>query len=247
MLNLLIADDNIDYARNLMHFVNSTSDNIRVSDISIDGKETLEILTKQNNIDIILLDLNMPFLTGFDIINNLSLQAKNKYKDSIIVISGESVMMNQLKSVQNDMIYKILPKALKMEQIISEINELVLLKQNNLEMREIKSFIIDELLYLNYDISHKGTKYLIDVIDIIFIRGDSLMENLNKYVYPIIAKRYNQSINNIKCNIIRATEIMYYNCSEEKFSNYFLVSALHKPNIKTVINIILLKIHEKYN
>ena len=113
MLNLLIADNNIDYARHLMHFI------------------------------------------------NLSSQAQSKYKDSIIVISGESTMMNQLKSIQNDMIYKLLPKTLSIEQIISEINELVLLKQNNLEMCEIKSFIIDELLYLNYDISHKGTKYLV--------------------------------------------------------------------------------------
>lgn len=246
MLNLLIADDNIDYARNLMHFINSTSDNIRVSDISINGKETLELLNTQNNIDIILLDLNMPFLTGIDIINNLSLQSQNKYKNSIIVVSGESIMMNKLKLSENDMIYKLLPKTLTVEQIISQINELILLKQNNLQICEIKSFIMNELLYLDYDISHKGTKYLIDAIDIIFIRGDSLIENLSKYVYPIIAKRYNQSVNNIKCNIIRATEIMYYNCSEKKFLDYFLVSTLHKPNIKTVINIILSKIHEKY-
>ena len=76
MLNILIADDNIDYARNLMHFINSNSDKVRVSDISIDGKETLEILNNSNNIDIVILDLKMPFLNGIEIIKKL-LKDKN--------------------------------------------------------------------------------------------------------------------------------------------------------------------------
>ena len=73
MLNILIADDNIDYARNLMHFINSNSDKVRVSDISIDVKETLEILNNSNNIDIVILDLKMPFLNSIEIINILIL------------------------------------------------------------------------------------------------------------------------------------------------------------------------------
>ena len=76
----------------------------------------------------------------------------------------------------------------------------------------------------------------------IYICGQQLTKNLNKYVYPLIAKRYNQSANNIKISVIRATEYMYFSCQEEKLLEYFCLNTVNKPNIKTVINTILLKI-----
>lgn len=60
MVNILIADDNIYYAKMLMNTINvDTNKNIRVTHISVDGKETLEIL-ENNNIDVVLLDLKTP-------------------------------------------------------------------------------------------------------------------------------------------------------------------------------------------
>lgn len=53
MVNVLIADDNVDYAVTLMNYINNK--NIRVCNITKDGKETLNVLNVENNIDIILL------------------------------------------------------------------------------------------------------------------------------------------------------------------------------------------------
>lgn len=60
MVKILIADDNIDYAINLMNYINNNIDNIKVCNITKDGKETLEILNSKNDIDIVLLDYKMP-------------------------------------------------------------------------------------------------------------------------------------------------------------------------------------------
>ena len=68
MLNILIADSNIDYAINLMSHINSLSDNIRVINITLDGKETLKFLNDVNNsVDIVLLDYNTPIYNAMEI------------------------------------------------------------------------------------------------------------------------------------------------------------------------------------
>lgn len=60
MIKVLIADDNIEFAINLMNYINDNTDNINVCNIAKNGKETLEILNNRNDIDIILLDYKMP-------------------------------------------------------------------------------------------------------------------------------------------------------------------------------------------
>lgn len=243
MTNILIADDNFSYARNLMYYINTTSKNARVCVIAINGKETVDILNKMNNIDIVLLDLKMPVFNGIEVIKMLSVEQINKYKQSFIIISGEnSLMKNEV--LNKDIIYKILPKTLNMSQIVTQIDNLIKEKEDNKNTDNLEQKIMDELLYLGCDISHKGTKYLADIINMVFIRGEKLTENLNKYVYPVIAKRYNQSINNIKCNVIRAIETMYYNCKEQELIDYFLLQDISKPSVKTVINMVLLKLNK---
>lgn len=53
MLNVLIADDNTDYAINLMNYINEDNNIVRVCNIAKDGKKTIDILNNENNIDII--------------------------------------------------------------------------------------------------------------------------------------------------------------------------------------------------
>lgn len=245
MLNILIADDNIEYARNLMHFINMTNDNVRVSDISINGKETLDILIKSTSIDIILLDLKMPYLNGIEIINQIELNHIDKYNNSFIIISGDTTLLSRSNLLKSKMIYKILSKGSESKLIINTINELIYIKQQNNKCEELKYNISNELLSIGYLLSHNGTKYLIDVIEMIYYRGEYLANNLNKYVYPIIAKRYKQTVNNIKTSITRATEAMYYNCREDKLIKYFYLTKVQKPAVKTIIITVLFKIKKK--
>ena len=63
MVNVLIADNNINYVKNLMNYINDGNEKIRVTKIAEDGMETLKILNNDKNIDIALLDFDMP---GYD-------------------------------------------------------------------------------------------------------------------------------------------------------------------------------------
>lgn len=237
MVNVLIADDNIDYAINLMNYINEDNSIVRVCNIAKDGKKTIDILNNENNIDIILLDYQMPIYNGQEVLEKM--QNKGKYIDSCIIISGE--IESVIKMRQCDLVHSILFKTLSMEDIKNRIMQLVEYKEDIRKTEDINNKILNELLFLNYNISLKGTKYLIDTIKYVYDNRDSL-DNLEKFVYPKVSQKYNEKLCNIKCRIGKATMLMYYNCEIEKLKKYFNLDFDIKPKIKTVIDTIVRKI-----
>lgn len=240
MINVLIADDNIDYAVNLMNYINEKNSNIKVCNIAKNGQETLELLNLKNDIDVILLDYKMPLLNGNQVLDKII--DKEKYSDSFIIISGEIESAIRLRD--NEMIHSIINKNMQTEEIIKKINELFEYKESVKQSKILKNKITDEILFLGYDISHKGTQYLIKAIDYIATNPDKELEKLEKNVYPKIASIYNDSVHNVKCRINNSTTIMYYNCEVEKLKKYFCFSTDVKPKVKTVINTIINKIQQ---
>ena len=72
VVNVLIADDNIHYARFLMNNINKNNKSIRVCYIAKDGKETINVINNLKNIDVILLDLQMPIYNGIEVIEKIN-------------------------------------------------------------------------------------------------------------------------------------------------------------------------------
>lgn len=238
MVNLLIADDNISFATNLMNYLNEKNDNVRVCYIAKSGRETLEFLNQKKDIDIVLLDLDMPELNGIEVLK--SIKNKAKFEESFIIISGRNDLITKIYS--KELIYSIIHKAIEMDNIIEKINKLIKHKENIKFQKRIKEKIINELLYLGYDISYRGTKYLIIVIEYVVLSQNCHAESLERDVYPEVARRYNTSVHNVKSNINRANNSMYYTCNIEKLKEYFTFDIDMKPKIKTVINTVINKI-----
>lgn len=238
MINVLIADDNIDFAINLMNYINEKNENIKVCNISKDGKETIEILNSKSNIDIILLDYKMPFYNAKQILEKIN--NREKYFDSCIIISGEIELVNEL--IDNEIVHSIIYKTIDMDEIVKRINELFFYKELVKESRMLKNKIKEEVLYLKYDISHKGTQYLIETIQYIAINQKKDFQNLQRDIYPKIANRYGETTHNIKCRINRATNAMYCNCEIERLKEYFNFSIDTKPKIRTIIDTIINKV-----
>ena len=211
MLNVLIADDNIDYAINLMNYINEDNNVVRVCNIAKDGKKAIDILNNENNIDVILLDYQMPIYNGQEVLEKI--QNKDKYVDSCIIISGEIECV--IKMRQCDLVHSILFKTLSMEDIKNRIMQLVEYKEDIRKNENIDKKILNEILFLRYNNSLKGTKYLIDTIRYVYDNRDYL-DNLEKFVYPKVAQKYNEKLCNIKCRIGKSTMLMYYNCEMER-------------------------------
>lgn len=240
MINILIADDNLYYAKTLMDYVNNINNNIRICNIVIDGKELIDILNSCQNIDVILLDVNMPIYNGLQVLKMLSKEARIKYKKSFIMISGSSIV-DEIEPDKSNLIYNALSKKQDMSDIIYEIKKLIEYK-NNKNIHLIRQKILNEISYLGYNPSYKGTKYLADAIQYTIIHNNMNLDNLNRDVYPFLAQKYEQSIHNIKCNINRANLYMYYNCNSDRLREYFSYYDDEKPNTKTIIITIMHKV-----
>ncbi len=118
----------------------------------------------------------------------------------------------------------------EIERIVRNIH----FKKNKENIRE---FISEELERLGYNWKYKGTNYLLEAIIYIYKNNNlDLLDNLEKNVYKYISCRYNKSINNVKTNIIKATNYI------DKGKWY-----IEKPTPKTVISNILNKLIIKFN
>lgn len=234
MINVLIVEDNIHYATTLFNYINRDSKYIRVVEIASNGNEALRAIKFRQEIDVILLDLNLPIYSGIDVLNKIPENKKNKLSKSIIIITGEGEKHNS-KLVNNQMVNCILNKTGGIERIAKKIEEITEEKRKKDTRDRLNQKIFQELSYLGYDISHKGTKYIGFCIFNVITSEKSHLDNLKKELYPLVASEYNEKIHNIKCNIIRATENMYYNCEADKIKKYFCYHDCKKPHVKTII------------
>lgn len=101
----------------------------------------------------------------------------------------------------------------------------------------VETKIEEELKKLNYNFKYRGTKYLKYTIYILYKMNSNGDCDLKSEVYPIVAQKYNTSINNLKCDIRNATDKMYYDCEQDVVTRY--VESFLKPTPKMVIKAVL--------
>lgn len=150
-------------------------------------------------------------------------------------------MLKQISN--NNYIRSYVYKPVDFEKVKNEILDILNEKINE---NLIKIEINNELKKLHYNFSYNGTRYISEIIYEIYSKNDIYLDNLKKYIYPVIAKRHNTNINNIHCNIKQSTKCMYFDCPETKLKEYFNLSKTKKPKEKLVITTILNKIRKYY-
>lgn len=178
------------------------------------------------------------------ICNDVESEEKELLKEMIISgkILKKSIFfltdLNNFDFIDKDFLYKNISfKEKDKDIVIKELKKFVLINQEIY----VKKRISEELLKLNYNFSYVGTRYLAESIYLLYFnlgKGDNLKNN----IYPIIAKKYDKDVNNIKCNIINATKNMYYDCEEKVLIEYFGVYTIVRPTPKMIMKEIIAKI-----
>jgi class 3 adenylate cyclase/DNA-binding response OmpR family regulator len=151
--NILVVDDSYLYRVTLRNIFISRNYNVILAN---DGKEALETL-KNNNIDLILMDLNMPNMDGREF---LFARRKNPeiYQIPIIMITGENekgLVASLLRAGANDVIQKPFAN----EEIIMKVNnlvELMIFQKDKERLTKELEINIERLNGINYKLS----KYL---------------------------------------------------------------------------------------
>lgn len=240
MYNLLIADDNITYVKNLANLILSEIPLVRLIKIATDGDEAYRYL-KNEHIDLLLLDLKMPKYSGIEVLEKIYKEGLLSYP-KVIVISGEADML-KYKYFSRYNVVQCLYKSIGLDDVIKKVIETLSYLTQEKKIENWNENVINELTKLNYNFKHNGTKYIKESIVYILDKGDDdLSDNLEKNVYPYVAKLHNTSAGNIKNNIVKATNSMYLECNIDYLLDYFCFKFDTKPTPKTVISTIINKI-----
>lgn len=186
MVNILVVEDNFYYSKSLINILADTNPKMRLYKISTDGKEALDMLKDQENtIDIVLLDLKLPHYNGIEILNYIETNNLIKYKNSIIVISGEVELLMQIRN--NPYLYSYIDKMSGLDNALKEINKLIEVKEQ--EKSSIEYKICEELRKLHYNFLYIGTKYLEECILLMYNKNNWENIKLEKDIYTILSKK----------------------------------------------------------
>ena len=240
MQKLLVIEDNLIQAYFLTNTICKEVPDVKLYHIALTGKEAINII-KEEIVDIIIMDLKLPDMTGIDILNYISENNIVKYDSSIIVFTGEMELLSQV--IGNKYVFDYCSKINGMDFIITKIKKLLELKRKCYNITLIKEKIKKELENLKYNFSYLGTKYLCECIYECYNKNKIYDINLNKDIYPIISKKYHKTISSIKANIFQATSIMYYEIEEQILQEYFGYNVRSKPKTKDIITRVLQKLH----
>ena len=103
-----------------------------------------------------------------------------------------------------------------------------------------KKRILNEIKGLKFEVTNIGVQYLIDCI--LLIKCNDALYNLEKEIYPIVAKKYNVTSNKVKWNIYSCINTMSRNNSMERINRYLGFSYNRTPTPKVLIFTIVNKI-----
>lgn len=233
MLNILIVENDIIKLKNLINSIPGFNLNINFSSIAFNEQEAIDILLIKD-IDLVILDFDITNIKSSKLINFINNNNIKKFYCSIIVISNFKFSYEEISVSKNIYVVPYLDK----QMLLFYMQKLINLKCTIINSNSLKQNIISILNSLAFAASHYGTIYLIDLICEIN-RNPSLILNLTKNAYPLLANRYKTSINNIKCNIFQSINNAYFNCSQEIYDNFFGYKVIEKPKTIDLIKKVL--------
>lgn len=215
MSRVLIADDNKNMALTCSNFLTNEK-NIEVIDIVDNGIDALNSYIK-NKPDVLLLDLDMPKMSGLEVIEELSKDSKEKRKNNIIVISGT---LDKLHPYNTSKVFRIMPKPLEYDELIETIYEIQgILDDEKLE-EEIENIFLDLKLT---DFSLKGLDYLKKSVFYCY-KDEDLLFNISQ-VYETIAQDYflkKIKPKNVLWSLESLIDVYEKNISEGFLSSFFV-------------------------
>lgn len=149
---------------------------------SKNGSKSLEILKENNNnIDLILLDINLPDINGFDLFEQIK-----KYNIPTIFLTANDLEVSIVKGLDMGA-YDYITKPFKTRELISRINSVIRIsKKSNDNLIKIDNLIIDlnqaKVLKNNKDVFLTALEYKILLIlatnpNIVFSR-DQILANI---------------------------------------------------------------------
>ena len=121
MLRILAVDDDM-INRKLIKSMLNKADNVSEVIEAVNGMDALDILKKDTDIDIVLLDIIMPIMGGIDFLKVARADDYMKTIPVIVLTTDETIRAEALNEGAND----FLTKPIREKDIVSKISQLIL-------------------------------------------------------------------------------------------------------------------------
>lgn len=190
MIKVMIAEDNKNLCENCFEFL-TKDEEIKVVSCTLDGKKTLEKYLEIKP-DVLLLDLDLPSISGIEVINFLSRFSEERNKCNIIVISGNIELLYTLCNTAQ--VYRIIHKPANLQYILQTIKE-IQFRPTEIDQKELKKLLTS----LKFKVYATNVSYLITAINLAYEKP-YLLNNI-KDLYSVVASKNNVSPNTIKWSI----------------------------------------------
>ena len=232
-----VVDDNLDFCEVVRDYLKK-QENIEVLFTAPDGVKAMEYLKTEDHCpDILILDLIMPHMDGFGVLEALNSAELKKYPRVIIASAIGQDSMIQKSMALGAQYYLVKPVNLSL--LVKRINQLsdalyggIQGDETNSNLR--KSLVMKESLLnndLEIDITNlihevgvpahiKGYQYLRDAITLVVNNMDYLSA-VTKELYPAIAKMNNTTPSRVERAIRHAIEIAWNRGKLETLDSLF--------------------------
>lgn len=214
MIDILIADDDAVQTEQLSNVLSKEED-FRVLKISRDG---IEAFNDYINLKptVLILDLNMPKMTGLEVIEKLSENSIFDSKTNIIVMSGSAHFRSQINNPKK--IKWIFTKPYSNEELFNEIREI---KKEEYLKENLDSDL--NSLFINLDINPytKGSTYLKNAISIAFYDISNI--NITKIAKEIACINGISNSDSIQSAMDKAVNSYYFeNVADTELKKIFI-------------------------
>jgi DNA-binding response OmpR family regulator len=117
-MRILIVDDNLEITEMISKYIKLKNNQC---DVSNDGKTAISLI-QENSYDGIILDLAMPEISGFDVLNELEKSDKVK-ENNIIVLTAVPITENDETLLKRYGVKEILRKPTVMNDLITALEK----------------------------------------------------------------------------------------------------------------------------
>lgn len=238
MQNLLIIDNDISYIQSILSIMSESITNLKLYNFYICEDKKIFNTLINHNVDIILFDIDT---IQTDLLNFISQNNMNFYEKSIIILYKNKESLDKIiKKDYEKYVFKCIKKINK-KYLIYSLKILSYIKENNYNEIILETKIKKILSKLGFNLTHIGTKYLIDAIKYLHINNIEKAK-LND-IYHYLSKKYKKSENTVKGNIRKATEYMYKHYNQSIITDFFnYLELVELPTPSEIIFTILEKI-----
>jgi len=118
-MKILIVDDDIELVKAVESTLSSVGHDVQFTN---EPREGLKLIREQNN-DLVFLDLSMPEFSGIDIVKNLAEDDTIKEK-KIVVMTASAVHEEELKHLMDLGVHSILRKPVDIDALLDKIEEI---------------------------------------------------------------------------------------------------------------------------